>query len=162
MEGRFGKGWYENSGSNAKNFRKIQKLGVRVPDDGYPIILGWDIAGTVAKVGKNVSRFKVGDRVVAAAASKSAPGERFGGFQEYTLASERGAAKIPQSLSYDDAATLPLAFNTAAAGLYKDQGLPLPNLETKPGSAGKTVLVWGGSSSVGALAVQLLKYVRLL
>ena len=162
MEAHFGKYRYQKIGSDSNDYRKIQKRGVRVPDNEYPVILGWDIAGTVAQVGKNVTRFKVGDRVVAAAASISTPGERFGGFQEYTLVSERGAAKLPQSFSFDDGATLPLAFSTAATGLYKDQGLPLPELETKPGSAGKTALVWGGSSSVGALAVQLLRYVRLI
>jgi NADPH:quinone reductase-like Zn-dependent oxidoreductase len=50
---------------------------------------------------------------------------------------------------------LPLALSTAAAGLYLPEYLGLPLPSTAPKSTGKTVLIWGGSSSVGATAIQL-------
>ncbi|GKT94809.1 zinc-binding oxidoreductase/dehydrogenase [Colletotrichum tofieldiae] len=58
-------------------------------------------------------------------------------------------------MSFESASVLPLGIATAAVGLYKKQhlGLPLPSLNPKP--IGKTLLVWGGASSVGGTAVQL-------
>lgn len=81
-----------------------------------------------------------------------------GGFQQYTRAAAVFTAKIPDSLSFSQASVIPLALDTAAHGLYdsKDKGflgLDYPSLTPSP--SGKTVLVWGGSSSVGALTVQL-------
>lgn len=82
------------------------------------------------------------------------------GYQLYPLAYERLTAKIPDSLSFEQAVVLPLAISTAAAGLYLPDylALPLPVLGDKPKptyDADKTVLIWGGSSSVGAAAIQL-------
>lgn len=62
---------------------------------------------------------------------------------------------IPDSLSFEEAAVLPLAISTAAAGLYQKSVLELPFPSTNPQPTGKTLLVWGGSSSVGATAIQL-------
>lgn len=81
-----------------------------------------------------------------------------GGFQLYTTTRTNFAAPIPSSLSYKEAAVLPLAISTAAHGLYGPTskaflGLDYPSVDPKP--ADKTILVWGGSSSVGALAIQL-------
>ena len=82
-----------------------------------------------------------------------------GGFQIYSAAKVGTTAKIPGSITFNDASVLPLAFDTAAVGLFsptegtKGLGLPPPSLNPKP--SGKTVVVWGGSSSVGALAIQL-------
>lgn len=58
-------------------------------------------------------------------------------------------------MAYEDAAVLPLALSTAACGLFqKDQlGLEYPSATAKP--TGKTLLVWGGSTSVGSNAIQL-------
>jgi NADPH:quinone reductase-like Zn-dependent oxidoreductase len=66
-------------------------------------------------------------------------------------------AKIPSDLDYNAAAVLPLAISTAAACLFKKEtlALPMPTSASKPSSSGKSVLVWGGSSSVGAAAIQL-------
>ena len=62
---------------------------------------------------------------------------------------------IPDALSYHQAVVLPLALSTATAGLYQKDylGLPYPTINSEP--SGKTILVWGGSSSVGSAAVQL-------
>lgn len=63
--------------------------------------------------------------------------------------------KIPDSLPYTHATVLPLALSTAANSLFnkKTLGLPYPSIVPPP-PAGKSVLIWGGSSSVGACAVQ--------
>lgn len=62
---------------------------------------------------------------------------------------------IPDSLSYEQAAVLPLSISTAAAGLYRKGYLELPYPTTKTKPSGKTILVWGGSSSVGSSVIQL-------
>ena len=84
------------------------------------------------------------------------PDNQHGAFQHYCLASINLATKIPDSVSFIDASVLPVAFETALTGLSasdgKGLGLPSPSLDPKP--SGKTVVVWGGSSSVGALTIQ--------
>lgn len=67
-------------------------------------------------------------------------------------------SKIPSDLSYTAAAVLPLAISTASACLFKKETLALPlptSADANPPSTGKSVLVWGGSSSVGTAAIQL-------
>jgi threonine dehydrogenase-like Zn-dependent dehydrogenase len=79
-----------------------------------------------------------------------------GGFQLYTNCNALAVSKIPDSLSYNAAAVFPLSISTAAACLFKKEtlALPLPS-STTPTQTKKSVLVWGGSSSVGATAIQL-------
>lgn len=79
------------------------------------------------------------------------------GFQLYTVHPSIVVAKIPSSVDYASAAVLPLAISTAAACLFKKETLALamPTEASKPAPSGKSVLVWGGSSSVGATAIQL-------
>ena len=64
-------------------------------------------------------------------------------------------SKIPSFLSFPSAAVLPLAISTAAACLFKKEALALPLPSFSPNPAKISVLVWGGSSSVGATAIQL-------
>lgn len=81
-----------------------------------------------------------------------------GGFQLYTSLNALVVVKIPDNLSYTSAAVLPLAISTASACLFKKETLALPlpkSSDANPPSSGKSVLVWGGSSSVGATAIQL-------
>jgi NADPH:quinone reductase-like Zn-dependent oxidoreductase len=83
---------------------------------------------------------------------------RNGAFQLYTAVPETVASKIPEGISYSEASVLPLALNTAAAGLYGSRqngfmGLEYPTLT--PTQSGKTLVVYGASSSVGALVIQL-------
>lgn len=81
-----------------------------------------------------------------------------GGFQLYAAIDSHYAAQIPSSLSHTNAAVLPLAIDTAGQGLYdsREKGfLGLQYTSLNPTPSGKTLLIWGGSSSVGALAVQL-------
>jgi NADPH:quinone reductase-like Zn-dependent oxidoreductase len=79
----------------------------------------------------------------------------YGGFQLYTIAKEITVAAIPDSIPYENAVVLPLSISTAAAGLYQKGFLELPYPTIDPKSSGKTILVWGGSSSVGSTTIQL-------
>ena len=78
-----------------------------------------------------------------------------GAFQYYSVALEQLTSAIPNSLSYQRASVLPLAVSTAACGLFQTDflGLRHPTVTAEP--TGETVLVWGGSTSVGSQAIQL-------
>ena len=123
----------------------------------YPCILGSDLAGEVIEVGKGVTRFSVGDRVLAHAVGtdkkRNSPAE--GSFQEYTIVLAHLAAPIPDTLSYEKATVLPLALSTAACGLFQKDHLALQYTSATPKPTGKTLLIWGGSTSVGCNAIQL-------
>lgn len=123
----------------------------------YPFILGMDVSGEVVEVGPGVTRFKIGDRVLGHAngTDQKYNSPPHGALQAYTVLLVNAASPIPPTMSYESAAVLPLGVSTAACGLFqKDQlGLQLPSASPKP--TGKTVLVWGGSTSVGCNAIQL-------
>ena len=123
----------------------------------YPFVLGSDLAGEVVEVGKNVTRFKVGDRVLAHALGvekkRNSPAES--AFQAYTVVLPHMAAPIPSTMSYENAAVLPLGLSTAACGLFQKDQLALQYPSANPKSTGETLLIWGGSTSVGSNAIQL-------
>lgn len=123
-----------------------------------PFVIGSDVAGEVVEVGPGVTRFKIGDRVVGQARGmlKERNSSSEGAFQAYTVLIEDMASHIPDSLSFESAAVLPLGLSTAVSGLFlKDQlALQLPSVLSKA-STKKTLLVWGGSTSVGSNAIQL-------
>lgn len=103
--------------------------------------LGADVAGRVEAVGKNVTRFKVGDEVFG-----DLSGVGFGSFAEYARAPERVLARKPASLTFAETAAVPMAATTALQGLRKGQI-----------QAGQKVLIYGASGGVGTFAVQLAK-----
>ena len=108
--------------------------GIGSPDDTS---LGVDFAGIVIGVGAGVTRFSVGDRVF---------GGRRGAFGEYLLVpADRGIAKIPDNVSFDQAAALPIAAVTALQAVRDKGGL----------QAGQKVLVNGASGGVGTYVVQI-------
>jgi NADPH:quinone reductase-like Zn-dependent oxidoreductase len=78
-----------------------------------------------------------------------------GGFQLYTKCRALVVQKIPSNMSFNEGSVLPLAISTAAACLFQKETLGLPLPSSNPSLTGKSVLVWGGSSSVGATAIQL-------
>ena len=123
----------------------------------YPTILGEDIAGEVVSVGSAVTRFKPGDRVTGLAMGLAAKHLSETAFQEHTIVHEANAALVPDSVDYAPAAVLPLALSTAAPGMFLPApmlGLSWPQIPfAKP--QGKTLLVWGGASTVGSNAIQL-------
>ncbi|KAK6330443.1 hypothetical protein TWF696_003335 [Orbilia brochopaga] len=123
----------------------------------YPFIGGNDAAGEIVEVGPDVDAFKVGDRVLALAEGDgSREHEANAAFQLFFSAKVNRIAKIPNHTSYAEAAVFPLGMATAASALFQKDthALPLPQVPPVPQT--KTILVWGGSSSVGACAIQLL------
>ena len=126
----------------------------------YPLILGNDVAGEIYEVGSGheaQDHFKPGDRVIGQCMNvvgKNGPCE--GGFQEYVVVKANVCGKIPASMTFEQAAVYPLAVGTAVGGLFESThlGLQLPTFPAQK-SSGKTVLIWGGSTSVGSNAVQL-------
>ncbi|KAI0267846.1 GroES-like protein [Gloeopeniophorella convolvens] len=120
--------------------------------DDYPYIAGNDGSGTVEEVGEGVTELSKGDRVVFQAKF----GEHRGTFQQYVL------VDIPDNVSFDGAATIPLGLATAAIGLYQKIGkrggaeLTHPWVPGGRGKyAGQAAFVVGGASSVGQYAIQL-------
>lgn len=103
-------------------------------------ILGADIAGRVVAIGSGVKTFQPGDAVYG---DLSATGR--GGFAEFVCAREEALAPKPASLSYGQAAAVPMAAVTALQGLRA----------AGPVAAGERVLVHGSSGGVGTFAVQL-------
>lgn len=118
----------------------------------YPIILGTDVAGTVAQLGSEVTRFKIGQRVVGHCDSILTRKDTHSGYQRFSTVLEVLVSPIPDSIPLANAAVLPLSVDTASAGLFKILKLPLPSLSPKPTE--KSILIWGGSSSVGSSAIQ--------
>ena len=108
----------------------------------FPLILGFDIAGVVEEVGNSVTGFQVGDSIYAYL--DSLPG---GAYAEYAAVSERAACLLPNTMSYEQAAAVPLAALTALQAL-RDSG------EIQPG---QQVLINGASGGVGSFAVQIAK-----
>ena len=123
----------------------------------FPCVLGSDLAGDVVAVGSGVTDVKVGDRVLAMAAGMCKQRNRSaeGAFQAYTIVLPRLTTVIPDTMSYVDAAVIPLGLTTAACGLFQRDllALELPSAETK--ARDQWVIVWGGSTSVGSNAIQL-------
>ncbi|KAJ5691856.1 alcohol dehydrogenase [Penicillium macrosclerotiorum] len=130
---------------------KVQDFpGIPLP---YPFIFGTDVAGTVAQVGSQVTRFHLGQRVIGHCDGFHTKKATNAAYQLYSTCNEILVSPVPESLPLANAAVLPIAVDTAATALYAHLKLPLPTLAPKP--IGKRILIWGGSSSVGTAAIQL-------
>jgi NADPH:quinone reductase-like Zn-dependent oxidoreductase len=141
--------------------------------DTYPNILGQDAAGEIVEIGEGVTRYKKGDRVMMYILIPSkllspvltrlishclglvTKKPQHSAFQNYVLGFDSTSSPIPESLSYEHAVALPLAISTASLGLHGKSflGLPHPTKDVKPSN--KAILVYGASSAVGYVAVQL-------
>lgn len=134
----------------------------------YPLVMGNDVAGTIVEVGSSVSSdLKIGDRVIGNCLGMDKTVGKPGGnsvqnaqgaFQKYVVLQAHMVTKIPETVSYEAAAGIPLCASTAAAGLYQKDflALDLPtNTSSKDTGKKGTVLIWGGSTSVGSNAIQL-------
>ncbi|GJE89859.1 zinc-binding alcohol dehydrogenase family protein [Phanerochaete sordida] len=136
---------------------RIQALGIMVTE--WPTILGLDSAGVVKKVGEGVTNVAVGDRVLHQGNRNC----RNAVFQHYTIALAEIVAKIPDNLSFDQAAVIPVAVGPAAIAFYNKKapnslGLTPPWEEGGRGKyAGEPILIMGGASAIGQQAIQLAK-----
>jgi NADPH2:quinone reductase len=109
----------------------------------FPYVLGWDAAGTVAAVGREVTRFGVGDRVYAA----TVPAARGGCYAEFAVVEAEFVAHVPDRLPTDQAGAMAWDAVTALSGL--DVLSPQP---------GETLMVFGASGGIGHMAVQLARH----
>ncbi|KAL4775863.1 GroES-like protein [Aspergillus recurvatus] len=115
---------------------------------------GNDFAGEVIEVGEQVTRFQKGDRVFAMTFGLNPSRRQTGAFGSYVLATADLACKVPVGMSWEDAASLGLAIGTAGTALYQALSLPMPDA---PAKQTHYVLVSGGATATGTVAIQLLK-----
>ena len=111
-----------------------------------PLTLGSDLSGEVAALGSGISELAVGNQVFGVTNPQFV-----GAYAEYAVASAGMLAKKPSSLSYVEAASVPVIAVTAWQGLFDQAGL----------EAGQTVVIHGAAGNVGAYAVQLARRARL-
>jgi NADPH2:quinone reductase len=124
---------------------KMREGGTEIaPED--PIVLGCDVAGVVTATGPGATRFSVGDEVYGCAGGVKG---RDGAYSERMVADERLLGRKPVSLSFREAAALPLVTITAWEAL-------VDRAQVQPG---ETVLVHGGTGGVGHIGVQIAKSV---
>lgn len=122
------------------NFADIMaRKGVYNDAPPMPFVPGYESAGIITETGKNVSEFKVGDKVLAVL--------DFGGYAEYSVANKMMCFKIPEDMSFTDAASIPVNFSTAYHAIH-NTGLVLP---------GSKVLIHAAAGGVGLSAIQLAK-----
>ncbi|HZP77449.1 MAG TPA: NAD(P)H-quinone oxidoreductase [Pseudolabrys sp.] len=117
----------------------MQRKGLYPPPKGAPDTPGLEIAGEVAALGPGVTRWKIGDRVMALVVG--------GGYADYCLAHESHALPVPASLSMIEAAAIPETFFTVWHNVFERGAL----------KSGETFLVHGGTSGIGTTAIQLAK-----
>jgi NADPH:quinone reductase-like Zn-dependent oxidoreductase len=117
--------------------------------------LGCDYAGIVEAVGKAVTKgFKKGDGVAGPCYGANAANHDTGTFGQHITVKGDLQIKIPDNLSFEEAATLGIGLTTASQALYQNLRLPLPDSKAK---AGCPILIFGGSTATGALSIQLAK-----
>src|SRR5499427_6146674 len=116
-----------------------QRKGVYPPPPGVTDIPGLEIAGSVVACGAGVRRWNLGDQVTALVSG--------GGYAQYCVAHETHALPIPGGLTVAEASAIPETFFTVWHNVFERGGL----------KAGETLLVHGGSSGIGTVAIQLAK-----
>jgi NADPH:quinone reductase-like Zn-dependent oxidoreductase len=111
----------------------------------HPLTPGFDLAGTVVEVGEDVKHICVGDCVYGQAAVIK---KGTGAFAEFAVTREDSIARMPDNISFTEAAATPLAACSAYQALIEHMKL----------TAGQKILIHGGSGGIGTFAVQLAKH----
>jgi putative PIG3 family NAD(P)H quinone oxidoreductase len=117
----------------------LQREGYYVPPAGAPTVLGLEVAGEVAALGRGVTRWQVGDRVAALLGG--------GGYAEYAAVDARHVLPIPTDMDFVHAAGLPETVITIFANAFEHGAL----------KAGETLLLHGATSGVGVSGIQMAK-----
>lgn len=118
----------------------VQRRGMYPPPPGASTIMGLECAGTIVAVGGDVSDWSVGDRVCGLMAG--------GGYAEYAIVDQGSLFKIPDGMSFDEAGALPEVMMTVWANIF----------DRCQFKAGESVLIHGGTSGIGTMAIQMLKH----
>lgn len=113
-------------------------------ESDLPLILGWDLAGTVVAVGDKVARFQLNDEVYGMSAFPKVGAA----YAEYAAVKENDLSSKPSNITYEEAAAIPLAALTAWQALFE-----IGNLV-----AGQSILIHAAAGGVGHFAVQLAKW----
>jgi len=116
----------------------------RIPH-AFPVIPGWDAAGVIEKNGDGATLFKPGDEVYAYCRK---PVVQFGAYAERIVLPETQIALKPKTMTFEEAASVPLAALTAWQSLMDAAGL----------KAGQSVLIHAGAGGVGGFAIQIAKH----
>lgn len=132
------------TGTNPKDWKRPE-------DSGYRGNQGDDMAGTVAKVGSSVREFREGDRVAGFHVMMTPNGS----YAEYGVAPQHTTFHIPDSVTFEEAATIPLAALTSVYALYRELRLPAPWRPRADTDAPLPLVIYGASTAVGAFAIQL-------
>ncbi|KAL3473152.1 chaperonin 10-like protein [Aspergillus californicus] len=144
----------------------MQDVGVFVQQ--WPTVFGCDVAGIVHETGPDVQRFKLGDRVIGHAINLVTGRPQDGAYALYTVVPANKAAILPDAISFTDGVVVPFAVETAVCALsLKEPGvampgvstpalaLPYPTLDDPVKSIEQTIVIYGGSSSVGSMTTQI-------
>lgn len=118
----------------------------------YPAIIGLSLGGTVESVGSQVTTYKVGDKVAIMTHGPS--GNQYGAYQRYVVARTENASKVPDGVDVAISASLIGNLSTVVSIFTGSAGLEKPSLDGSASPKGKKILIYGGSSSFGSLAVQ--------
>lgn len=110
----------------------------------FPMVLGRDVAGVIVKVGKNVTQYKVGDFVYANVKSAD---KTYGGYAEYIALDQDTLSLVPKNIDSAQAGGLPLVALTAWQAIT----------DRIKANKGDSILILGGASAVGAMAIQFAK-----
>lgn len=113
----------------------------------FPIILGWDVSGTISEIGSEVKGWNIGDKVFAYCRK---PVIKWGTFTEYICLESKNIAKMPNTISFAEASAIPLAGLTAWQSLFDFANL----------KSGQTVLIHAGAGGVGGFAIQFAKHAK--
>ncbi|PMD29791.1 GroES-like protein [Hyaloscypha variabilis F] len=135
------------AGSNPKDW-------IHLTSTNRSLNSGDDIAGIVHSFGSNVEKtheFRIGDRV-AAFHPMMTP---HGAFAEYAVSPQHTVLKIPDGISFEEAATIPLVTTTAAITLFRRQYLPTPWAPRSSTSPPLPLIIYGASSALGTFAIKL-------
>jgi len=120
-----------------------------------PQIVGYDGSGIIEEIGSEVKYYKVGDLVYFAGSRA-----RQGCHAEFVIIDERIVGIKPKSLSFEEAASIPLTGITAWEGMVEQMRIPIPNNNNNANSEPqKSILIVGGAGGVGTIAIQIAKSV---
>ncbi len=118
----------------------VQRAGFYPPPPGASPIMGLECSGTIVAVGSDVSEWKIGDKVCALMAG--------GGYAQYVAADQGSLFRIPEGMGFNAAAALPEAMMTVWVNIF-DRCAFQP---------GETLLMHGGTSGIGSMAIQMARH----